>query len=173
MTGLTHSLPLDQLRDGDRIDLVADEAERAELAGRLNLVVLDRLDAHVVLCRQGQRVRACGRLKAVLAQPCVATGEPVRSHLDEPFEVIFMPEPKTGQPEAEIELSGDELDSMFHDGRTIDLGAAVADSLALALDPYPRSPAAENALKEAGVISEEDAGPFAALAALKGKLSGE
>ena len=41
----------------------------------------------------------------------------------------------------------------------IDLGAALADTLALALDPYPRSPSAEAALKEAGVLSEEQAGP--------------
>jgi hypothetical protein len=62
---------------------------------------------------------------------------------------------------------------MFHDGQAIDLGAAIADSLALVLDPYPRSPRAADALREAGVISEEEAGPFAALAALKGKLSGD
>ena len=43
---------------------------------------------------------------------------------------------------------------------------------AMAIDPYPRSPAAAEALREAGVIGEEEAGPFAALAALKAKLSG-
>ncbi len=173
MSGFAHRIALDQVRDGARIELVAGEAERGELAGRLGLLALDRLDAHVVLSRDGPRVRACGRVKAVLDQACVATGEPVRCHLDEPFEVIFVPEPRAGQPDEEIELTGDELDTMFHDGRTIDLGAAVSDSLALALDPYPRSPAAEAALHQAGVISEEEAGPFAALAALKGKLSGE
>ena len=45
-----------------------------------------------------------------------------------------------------------------------------ADTLALSLDPYPRSPNAEAALKDAGVLSEEEASPFAALAALKGQL---
>ena len=56
---------------------------------------------------------------------------------------------------------------MFHDGAAIDLGSAVSDTLALALDPYPRSAAAEAALREAGVLSEEEAGPFAVLAKLK------
>jgi hypothetical protein len=37
----------------------------------------------------------------------------------------------------------------------------------LALDPYPRSAGADAALKEAGVLSEIEAGPFAALAKLK------
>jgi len=59
---------------------------------------------------------------------------------------------------------------VFHDGAAIDLGGAIADTLALALDPYPRSAAAETALREAGVLSEEEAGPFAALAQLKKAL---
>ena len=56
---------------------------------------------------------------------------------------------------------------VFHDGAAIDLGSAIADTLALTLDPYPRSAGAEAPLKEAGVLSEEQAGPFAALAKLK------
>jgi hypothetical protein len=64
------------------------------------------------------------------------------------------------------------MDVQFHDGTAIDVGEAVAQSLALALDPYPRAPDAEAALKEAGVTSEAETGPFAALAALKGKPKG-
>jgi len=81
-----------------------------------------------------------------------------------------MPEPKAG--DEEVELAENELDTIFHDGAAIDLGGAVADSLALTLDPYPRSAGADAALKEAGVLTEEEAGPFAALAALKSKLGG-
>ncbi|HEV2747118.1 MAG TPA: DUF177 domain-containing protein, partial [Allosphingosinicella sp.] len=44
-------------------------------------------------------------------------------------------------------------------------------TLALSLDPFPRSPAAAEALKAAGVKSEEEAGPFGALAALRDKLN--
>jgi hypothetical protein len=47
------------------------------------------------------------------------------------------------------------------------LGSAVADTLALSIDPFPRSASAEAALREAKVLSEEQAGPFAALAKLK------
>ena len=87
--------------------------------------------------------------------------------VDEPFDILFMPEP-AGRPEDEIELGQEDCDVVFHDGAAIDLGAAIADTLALALDPYPRSAGAEAALKEAGVITEEQASPFAALAKLKG-----
>ena len=47
-------------------------------------------------------------------------------------------------------------------------------TLSLALNPFPRSEAAEEALREAGVKTEEQAqaesSPFAGLAALKDKL---
>ena len=172
MRDFGHRLTLDRVRGGDRIDLVADSDERAAIAERLGLASLDRLDAHAILDRDGDRVRASGRLKAALEQRCVATGEPLPVRVDEAFELYFVPAPVTCGDE-EIELAPDDLDTMFHDGQAIDLGTAVADSLALTLDSYPRSPGAEAALKEAGVISEEEAGPFAALAALKGKLSGE
>jgi len=172
VSDFAHRLPLDQIRDGDRLDLSADAEECAAIAGRLGILSLDRLEAHAVLSREGQKVRATGRLKAALNQACVATGESVPAHVDEPFELLFLSEPKVGSADEEVELGQADLDTMFHDGAAIDLGSAIADSLALALDPYPRSPSADTALKEAGVLSEEEAGPFAALAALKAKLGG-
>lgn len=168
----THRLPLDRIRGGDRIDLVAEEKERAAIAGRLGLVALDRLEAHAVLERDGDQVKASGRVKAALTQSCVASGEPVPAHVDEAFDLRFVPAP-TAKPDEEIELGADELDVVFHDGSGIELGSAIADTLGLALDPYPRSPNADEALKAAGVLSEEQAGPFAALAKLKRDSSPE
>jgi len=170
LSDFAHRLPLDQIRDGDRLDVSADDTERRAVADRLGLLSLDRFEAHAVLSRDGQKIRACGRLKASLEQACVATGEAIPARIDEPFELLFMPEPKAS--DEEVELAENELDTIFHDGAAIDLGGAVADSLALTLDPYPRSAGADAALKEAGVLTEEEAGPFAALAALKSKLGG-
>jgi uncharacterized metal-binding protein YceD (DUF177 family) len=167
-----HQLRLDQIRDGERIDLSADEAERSAVAKRLGLPAIDRLEAHVTLTRSGEVVRASGRLAAAIDQHCVVTSDPVPAHVDEPFELAFMPEPKADRPEDEIELGESDCDVVFHDGAAIDLGTAIADTLALSLDPYPRSAGADAALKEAGVLSEEQASPFAALAALKGGNEG-
>lgn len=172
MSEFDQRLSLDQIRDGDRIDLSADQTECSSIADRLGLLSLDRLDAHAVLSRDGEKIRATGRIKASLAQPCVATGEPVPALVDEPFELQFLPEPRGIRPDEELELGPDDLDTIFHDGSGIELGSAIIDSLALALDPYPRSAGADAALKEAGVLSEEEAGPFAALAALREKLGG-
>jgi len=162
-----HQLRLDQVRDGDRLDLVADDAERGAIAKRLDLAAVERLEAHVCLERTGEVVRAKGRLLASLNQSCVVTGEPVAAHVDEPFALMFVPEPQSAAPDEEIELGEADCDTVFHDGASIDLGGALADTLALSLDPYPRSAGADAALKEAGVLSEDQASPFAVLAKLK------
>jgi uncharacterized metal-binding protein YceD (DUF177 family) len=164
-----HGLRLDQVRDGERLDLVADEGERGAIAKRLRLGRIARLDAHATLLRSGATVRAQGRLMAAVEQSCVITGDPVPARLDEPFDILFMPEPDEVQPDDEIELNPEDCDIVFYDGGAIDLGAAIADTLALGLDPYPRSADAEAALKEAGVMTEAEASPFAALAKLKFK----
>ena len=167
-----HRLTLDRIRDGERVDLVADEAERRAIAERLDLPSIDRLEAHASLARDGDTVRAAGRVAASLEQRCVVTGESVAAHVDEPFDIAFVPEPRAGELPEEVELRPEDCDLVFHDGAAIDLGTAIADTLALSLDPYPRSASAEAALRKAGVLSEEEAGPFAALAKLKKDLGG-
>lgn len=162
-----HRIAVDTIRDGHPIDLVAGGPERSAIAERLGIVALGCLKAHVSLDLEGDRVRAKGRIRASLERSCVATGDPVAEHIDEPFELIFVPEPAETAPDQEIELGEEDCDIVFYEGGAIDLGTAVADSLALAMNPYPRSVGAEAALKEAGVLSESEAGPFAALARLK------
>lgn len=162
-----HRLRLDQIREGDRIDLNADEGERAAIAKRLGLDGLERLEAHAVLSRKGELIRAQGRLGAALTQSCVVTGEPVAAHIDEPFDLMFLPEPEGQGGDEEVELGESDCDVVFHDGATIDLGNAIADTLALSVDPYPRSAGAEAALREAGIMTEEQASPFAVLAKLR------
>ena len=165
-----HQLRLDQIGEGERIDLVADEGECGAICKRLGLEALDRLEAHAVLSRTGDTVRATGRLAASVIQSCVVTSEPVAAHIDEPFELMFVREQPPAAADQEIELDPNDCDVVFYDGGTIDLGGAIADTLALSLDPYPRSASAESALKEAGVLSEDQASPFAVLAALKGRM---
>lgn len=167
-----HRLRLDQIRQAERVELSADETERRDIANRLGLAVLDRLDAHAVLHSTGPVIRAEGRIVASLEQNCVVTGDPVAAHIDEPFSLLFMPEPQSTHSDEEVELGEEDCDVIFYDGGAIDLGSAIADTLALSIDPYPRCAAADAALKEAGVLSEEEASPFAALARLKG-LAGD
>lgn len=151
------------------LTIEANEEERAALARRFDLVALDRLTASLRLSRDGEDVRVEGRIAAAVTQSCVATGEPVAAALDAPFSLIFR-RGHAPRPDEEIELGEGEMDVVFFDGGVIDVGEAAAETLALGLDPYPRAPGADEALEAAGVKSEEDAGPFAALARLKDKL---
>ncbi|HEX8623099.1 MAG TPA: DUF177 domain-containing protein [Allosphingosinicella sp.] len=157
-----------------RVEIEAGDDERQRLARRFGLVAIEALTAEAELRRSGEAVTAAGRLRARVTQSCVASAEPVEADVAEEFRVDFRPLPAEARPDEEIELGEGELDVTFYEGGAIDLGEAVAQSLLLGLDPYPRSPAAEAALREAGVKSEEEArleaSPFAALAALKGKL---
>ena len=173
MSDFAHRVSVDRIRDGDRLDIVASEEERAGVAARLGLPAVARLEAHVTLRRDGRAVCCEGRVRAQLEQACVASGEPVPAAIDEPFSIRFVPAPEAGAAEEEIELGEGELDTVFYDGAAVDLGDAIADTVGLALDPYPRSPNADEALREAGVMSEAEAGPFAALAKLKRGGAGE
>jgi uncharacterized metal-binding protein YceD (DUF177 family) len=150
--------------------IAANEAERAALAQRFDLVRLDELTAEITLAKRADGIAAKGILRAMLAQACTATGTDVPTNINEPIDILFIPEPNK---DGEVELASEECDTMFHDGRGVDIGEASAQTMGLALNPYPRSKGAESALRRAGVKNEEEekiaAGPFAALAALKNK----
>lgn len=149
-----------------RITLVADEGERSALARRFSLVAIGRLEAEAALSRNGEAVVAAGTLRADVTQTCVATGDPVEAAVEEDFRIEFRPQPQTASDE-EIELGEAELDVLFYQGASVDLGEAVAQTLPLALDPYPRSIGAEAKLRAAGVKGEGEAvaapSPFAVL----------
>ncbi|MDQ3140014.1 MAG: DUF177 domain-containing protein [Pseudomonadota bacterium] len=147
----------------------ADQSERQALAKRFNLLGIDRLTAEIALTRAGDAVKASGTLAAKVTQRCVATDAPVAASVDERFDIVFRPQPATPGAEDEIELSDAEMDVVFYDGAAIDIGEAVAETLSLSLDPYPRAPDAEAILRAAGVKQEGEAGG-AAFAGLKGLL---
>lgn len=153
------------------VEIEAKPEERAALARRFGLEAIDRLTAHFALRREAAGIVARGAVSAAVVQACVVTGEPVPAEIDEAVALRFVAEHETSGEE--IELSEDALDVLTYQGGAIDLGEAAAETMALALDPYPRCPTAIDALREAGVLSEEDAGPFGALAGLKAKLEGK
>ena len=169
---LSRPVRIDTLGDGGRtISVSADPEERAALAHRFALMSLDRLDAEAELRREGDIVFAEGRLRAAAVQACVASGEPVPATIDDSFSLRFVPQ--TAGSGEEIELDAEDFDTIDYQGSSIDLGEAIAETLALSLDPFPRSTDADAVLRAAGVLSEEEAvtGPFAALKGLKDKLS--
>jgi uncharacterized metal-binding protein YceD (DUF177 family) len=160
---------LDRIGAGDSdVHVEATPEERAALAKRFRLVAIDGLTADFTLHRDAVGVVARGTLKGAVVQSCVATAEPVPASIEESFALRFLPE---GTPEGdEVELSSEECDTMFFQGSAIDLGEAAAETLALALDPFPRAPNADDILREAGVVREDEVQPFTAFSVLKDKL---
>lgn len=153
------------------IAIAADADERAALARRFDLVSVELLEAEFRVRRAGECVAAKGVVRAQVTQACSVTDEPIAARIDEPVELRFAAaEDTTGSDE--VELSDAALDTLPIERGAIDLGEAAAETLALALDPYPRGPGAAAALKRAGVLSEEEAKPAGALAALKDLLGG-
>lgn len=163
---------VDTIGDAPRtIRIEADEAERRRLAGRFGLVAIASLAAEFTLRRDAAGIVADGRVAAAVTQACSVTGEPIEASVDEPVSLRFV-EPSEHADETELDDAA--IDTIEIEGGAIDLGEAAAETLALALDPYPRSPAAEAALREAGVKREDEVenAAFGGLAALRDKLKG-
>ena len=152
------------------IAIEADAAERAALARRFEIASLQSLSATASVVRRDGEVRAAGTLRADLVQLCVATNVEIPVRIAASFDIAFRNEAPADVPDAGIELSESECDVMFYEGGAIELGEAVAETLALAIDPYPRAANADAVLRKTGVLSEAPAGPFAALAGLKAPL---
>jgi uncharacterized metal-binding protein YceD (DUF177 family) len=158
----------------------ADPNERAALATRFALAELESLEVEAAVRREGTTIYAEGRIRATVVQTCVATGEPLPVSIDEPFTLRFVPEAEAADAE-EIELTDADCDTLTYAGGAVDMGEAAAETLLLALDPFPRCSDADETLRKAGVVSEEEAAivaeadapanPFAALQALKDKLT--
>lgn len=155
---------------GDTVVVVASESERAALASRFGITAIERLVAQVDLAVDGKAVSVRGTLEADLIQPCAISGEDFPVAVREQIRLRFVPAHETPtEPDLEIELAGEDLDEIEYDGEMFDLGEAIAQSLALAIDPYAEGPNADAARKAAGIVSDDaPRGALAdALAALK------
>jgi uncharacterized metal-binding protein YceD (DUF177 family) len=153
--------------DHRAVSLAANEAERKALAARFGLVRIDRLEAEVTLTRKGNALDATGTLVAQIVQSCAVSAEDLPLRIDEPLILRFVPENPRPSAEEEVELEPDALDEVPFSGSTVDLGEAVAQSLALAIDPFAVGPEAERAR---ALFGDGPANPFAGLADLKKSL---
>src|SRR5690606_6644186 len=103
-------------------------------------------------------------------QECVVTTDPVPLKPSESFTMLFTTDP------AVADAAGIDVDAEAEDppelieGDAIDLGEAVVQQMAMALDPYPRAPDAPAVAAEQGTEGEGDEdrpNPFAVLSRLR------
>jgi uncharacterized metal-binding protein YceD (DUF177 family) len=170
------SRPIDAetISDAPRhIEIGADETERRRLAGRFSLKGIEQLSARIRLARRAGIIHADGHVEAKVVQSCVVTGDPLPASVDAPFSVRYVPEALAPTGEEEVELTAEDCDTLPLEGNKIDLGELAAETLALALDPFPRSEGADAALSDVGLGDPADSGPFAALKQLKDRMGRE
>ena len=171
---LSRTFRVDELKEGEERTIEVNRAERETIAALLDLAALDRLNFAFCLHRRGQgRVALHGTLAAAVTQTCVVSLEPVESALEVPVEVEFWPIPMID----DLAASPDEAASHGTldwpepiEGGKIDLGPVIYETLATALDPYPKREGVSFEWSEAGGAGgepEQAESPFAALKRLK------
>lgn len=145
----------DRITQGEHVAIVATAEECARLAARMGIEAVHSLECRFTFSpAAGSVVTARLDLTSRISQICVVTLEPFESPLLEAATVRFVPQGTEGDDE-----DPEAPDEVPYEGITIDLGEAAAEQLALALDPYPRSPGA--------VLPEIDAAPEHPFAALR------
>lgn len=149
----------------------ATEQDLSELARALDLPSCERLAARYSVHAIGQgRFRVAGELSAALTQRCVVSLEPVPATVEEHFDEEFWPaaaiDPDPGEREHEA-LAHVEPEPIV-DGQ-LDIGRLVYETVAAALDPYPRHPSVGTEWSGEASAGPDAAksSPFAALARLK------
>lgn len=141
----------------ERISATAEE--RKMLATRLGVPAIHALRAELAAKPwRGGGLKLTGEIAIDLEQVSVISLEPFRQELTFPVSRYFLAEPpQDNGGEAEM------IDAIA--GGQVDLGEAVAETLALELDPYPRKPGETFASAEAGKeVAEKN--PFSSLASL-------
>lgn len=153
----------------------ADESERRAIASAFGLLDVSAFETTFAFRPEGSDAwRLDGEVRARIRQECVVTLQPVAARIAETFTRVFSPDgvDPFADPSAAIDFDLEDDDPAEPLGDGVDAGAVALETLALAIDPYPRAPDAAFApvsARPAGAeeITEEKVKPFAGLAALK------
>lgn len=163
-TELSRLVDLHELRKNDMItmDLRATEAECAALAKRFGILDVHDLDAHITLMRGARPdlFKIEGELSAIVVQECCVTLAPVEERVSESYSELLTTSPQ--MLGSEEDLDSDKPVELIQ-GDSIDIGEVVAQWLALALNPYPRSDAPTFEYIEAANASKDMQTPFKVL----------
>jgi len=173
---------------GRSLDIEATPEECSQLALRLGLKGLSSLSANLTTTPQksGRIIHLQGSFKADVTQTCGITLAPLDCIVEGTLDLHY---------DSTLEDTGEVIESFDIDGEGddeepleplvdghIDIGEAVSEQLALAIDPFPRKPGvsfgeysteAESGESPSGNSDKETGlktSPFAELAGLKEKL---
>ncbi|HUF55439.1 MAG TPA: DUF177 domain-containing protein [Thermohalobaculum sp.] len=155
--------------EANAVRLVPDAEARARIARFLDIERLDRLALTGALAPVAGGWEFRGQLTAKAVQACRVTLAPLAETIDTPVRRRYLRDLPVPQEDERV-LGEDDMDPPEPLGAEIDLGQLAVETLALALDPWPR---AEDAALEppegADPAEETSERPFAALARLRDK----
>lgn len=174
--GYTHEITVSDLPKNRAFsfNLTPDAAELTLLAEDLDIPNIQKLRFEGTLeFNDTGTLTLLADLGATVTQSCVVSLEPVKTRIDTEITRRFVPDLDITEEEHQMLPDDDEnTDPLMPQ---IDLGLVLLESVALNLPDFPRIPGAELKQKTftaPGVtpLTDEDAKPFASLAALKDKL---
>lgn len=156
-----------------RFDFAPDAEARAAIAAALELIELPALRLKGEIRPSGKRdFQLEAELTATAVQPCSVSLAPVESRVAEKVTRRYLADYAVPEGD-EVELSEDDTTEALPE--VIDAAEVAVEALSLALPLYPRAEGVdlgEAVFAEPGVapLRDEDARPFAGLAALADKL---
>ena len=158
---------------GLKVERAASPEERQNFASALDIVACTSLTARYLIAPRGEgHFRLSGTVEARVEQSCVVTLEPIINDVAESFSVDYWPETELSSPEGGVLDVHDEPDLEPIVAGRLQVGRVIFQSLAGAIDLFPRKP---GATLESQSASPDDSaaakteGPFAALAKIKAK----
>jgi uncharacterized metal-binding protein YceD (DUF177 family) len=148
--------------------IIASVPERKALAERFDLIELTSLTAKLTVTPKeaGTAFAVTGTLTADVTQRCVATLEPLPTHIEQPINVFFVTPGLTDNDASERTMDEDDREPI--ENGIINLGELTAQHLGLSLNPYPRKSGIPPLEMEFGQPITETS-PFAKLVVLKDK----
>jgi uncharacterized metal-binding protein YceD (DUF177 family) len=147
--------------EGIAFDETASADERAALTMRLVLIGLPRLRVAGTIAPDGtgHGFVVDAVLEADLVQRCVVSLEPVSARVRERLERRYvLGEVGEAEVDVEVDLDAEEPEPLL--GPLLDLGEMAVEALALAMDPYPRAPGADEIVQRYAPGEAEDGRPF-------------
>lgn len=158
-------------------EIIPSEAQCRAIAADIGVPALRKIRFTGTLAPMGKRDwKMQARLGATVTQDCVVTLAPVTTRIEDEVSRHWIAGLVTAPEGDEVEMPDDVTQEPL--GVEIDLGEVLVEALALALPLYPRAEGAAletQNFTEPGItpMTDEAARPFAGLAGLRDKLSGE
>ncbi|GER00712.1 DNA-binding protein [Iodidimonas gelatinilytica] len=181
MSDFTKIVTLRDVENGPvSIRLEADAHARSDLAQRFDLIAIDHLSGQVEAQKIPDGIRLEGVVTAQVTQKCAISLDPVESHIEDRFAIRFLDAPLPMEAD-EMVVDVDEEDVDILTQGAVDVAEILAQTVSLALDPFPRAPGVdlppiiktEAQVKADAEAQEKADNPFADLKKLYDKLEAE